>query len=131
MIKKIATGLLVLALMVVFSVAYAAPSVGDLIRFVPTQIIVSNNEVDVDGYFVNLNKQCDVMDFTNFDMTVYLDGSVLVDGRFGTINSFIVRAQSVYPQSFSFSGTHNLRNGVYACDDHFYASFGASFTSRS
>jgi len=131
MIKRIATGLFVLVLMVMFSVAYAAPSVGDLIRFVPTQITVSNNEVDVDGYFVNLNTKCDVMDFTDFDMTVYLDGSLLVDGRFGAINSFTVKAMGVYPQSFGFSGSHNLRNGVYTCDDHFYATFGASFKTRS
>lgn len=121
---------LLLCLMVTVFVgsAYAAPSRGDLFRFVPTIITVESKSVTVEGYFLNLNQDCDIKNLKNFNMTVYKDGDELIDGEFGTINQFTVRSMGVKYQSFTFNKSHDLNNGVYNCNDHFYASFGCDFT---
>lgn len=110
--------------------ANAESSVGDLIRFVPTKLTVEYNKVKVDGYFVNLNSECSVSDFREFDMSVYMEGRLLVDGDFGTINSFEVKAMGIYPQSFTFNGSHSLNYGTYTCDDRVYCTFSARFTAH-
>ena len=45
---------------------------GDLIRFVPTKIVVSDNQVRVEGYFINMNTDASVKNFEDFNMSVYL-----------------------------------------------------------
>lgn len=130
MAKRIIAVLLVVASLFMCSVAYAAPTIGDMLRFIPVQITVTDNAVQVEGYFVNLSSQYDVMNFTNFDMALYVDGTILADAYFGTINSFTVRAGGTQYQSFTYTGPNGLNNGVYICDDHFYCPFSANFTTR-
>ena len=105
----------------------AKADMGDLIRFLPTQIEVLENKVTVEGYFVNLNKNVTVKNFTDFEMKVYLSGDLLVEGDFGDINQFSIAPLSVKYQSFTFNGSHELNEGTYTCDDDFYASFTCSF----
>lgn len=105
----------------------AKADMGDLIRFLPTEIEVLENKVTVEGYFVNLNKNTTVKNFTDFEMQVYLSGDLLVEGDFGDINQFSIPPLSVKYQSFTFNGPHDLNEGTYTCDDDFYASFTCSF----
>ena len=60
----------------------AKADMGDLIRFLPTEIEVLENKVTVEGYFVNLNKNTTVKNFTDFEMQVYLSGDLLVEDAF-------------------------------------------------
>ena len=120
--------LLCLLLTLTAGMACADSSRANLFRFVPTIITVETSSVKVEGYFLNLNSDCDIKSHKNFDMTVYKDGDVLTEGDFGTINDFTVKAMGVKYQSFTFNGAHSLNNGVYECNDHFYTSFGCDFT---
>lgn len=131
MMKKKWIALVVVMIVALMSCsANAETSVGDLLRFVPTKITVGTDSVQVDGYFVNMNSDCSVSDFKDFDLSVYMDGQLLVDGRFGTLSSFEVDAMGLYPASFTFKGDHSLNHGTYICDESFYCSFGARFTAR-
>lgn len=103
----------------------------DLIRFLPTEIEVNTDEVIVHGYFVNMNKNVTVKNFTEFEMYVYHDGELLVDGDFGTINEFSVRPLGMKYQSFRFTGDHDLPLKDITCDDLYYVSFACSYTTVS
>lgn len=107
--------------------ANASPDMSDLLRFIPTEIIVSTDKVEVSGYFVNLNADVTVKDFTDFEMEVYQDGELLVEGSFGEINAFSIRPLSVQYQSFSFNGAHDLNEGTYSCGDTIYAVFTCNY----
>lgn len=122
--KRLIALVLTLTLMVtaLFCIS-ASADMGDLIRFIPTEIVVSTDKVEVKGYFVNLNEDVTVKNFTDFDMEVYLDGDLLVDGSFGDINQFTVKPLGVKYQSFTFNGSHDLNEGTYSCGDKFYAAF--------
>ena len=105
------------------------PDVADLLRFVPTTIEVNTNQVVVSGYFINLDSSKSVSSFQNFEMDVYMGGSLLVSGYFGTINDFTVYpGRSVY-QSFTFNGAHSLNAGFYVCDDSCYCVTAFNFYS--
>lgn len=126
--KRVFAVVLALALMVsALFCTGASADMGDLIRFIPTEITVSTNKVLVEGYFVNLNDDVTVKNFTNFEMDVYLDGDLLVSGSFGTINEFSVKPMGVKYQSFTFNGEHDLNEGTYTCGDKFYAVFTCDF----
>lgn len=125
--KRIAI-LVVVALMLMIPISNAYAVSGDLIRYIPITITVTDNAVKIDGYFLNLNPDCDVRDFTDFELNLYVDGQLLVSGTFGTLNSFTVRSMGVCRHSLTINGSHSLYNGTYSCDDSFYCSFGARFT---
>ena len=105
----------------------AKADMGDLLRFVPTHIDVTSNKVSVEGYFVNLNTSTTVKNFTDFEMSVYLAGDLLVEGNFGDITEFSISPLSVRKHTFNFNGSHELTEGSYDCDDEFYAVFSCSF----
>ena len=105
------------------------PSLGDLIRYVPVTIDVSNDEVTVEGCFVNMN-DVSVLDFRDFEMDVYMGGQLLISGYFGDINSFTVYPDGVCYQSFTFMGSNDLNPGYYVCDDSCYTMTAFSFYSR-
>ena len=67
--KRFFAVVLALTLMVAsLSCVSAKADMGDLIRFLPTEIEVLENKVTVEGYFVNLNKNTTVKNFTDFEM---------------------------------------------------------------
>ena len=105
----------------------ASADISDLIRFIPTEIVVSTNKVEVSGYFVNLNADVTVKDFTDFEMEVYQDGELLVEGSFGEIDAFSIKPLSVQYQSFTFNGAHDLNEGTYSCGDAVYAVFTCNY----
>ena len=96
------------------------PDVSDLIRFVPTTIEVKPSQVIVSGYFINLDSSKSVSSFQNFTMDVYMGGSLLISGSFGTINDFTVYPGRTVYQTFTFNGSHDLNVGYYVCDDSCY-----------
>ena len=106
-------------------------NVGDLIRFIPTSIEVSSRKVQVFGYFVNLNSDYAVKNFRNFEMDVYLDGTLLTSGDFGTIHEFKIEPFGIQYQSFTYNGSHDLNTGSYQCDDRCYCVISCTFTSIS
>ena len=83
--KKLFAALLAAALLSLLVPAFATPSVGDLIRFCPTEIEVNYSSVLVKGYFVNLNTDYAVRNFRDFQMDVYKSGNKIVSGTFGTL----------------------------------------------
>ena len=107
--------------------ANASPDMSDLLRFIPTEIIVSTDKVEVSGYFVNLNADVTVKDFTDFEIAVYQDGELLVEGNFGEIDAFSMKPLSVQYQSFTFDGAHELNEGTYSCGDTIYAAFTCNY----
>ena len=104
-----------------------SPDMSDLLRFIPTEIIVSADKVEVSGYFVNLNEDVTVKNFTDFEMAVYQDGDLLVEGSFGEINAFSIKPLSIQYQSFTFNGAHDLNEGTYSCGDTIYAVFTCNY----
>lgn len=107
--------------------AGASPDMSDLIRFIPTEIIVSTDKVEVSGYFVNLNEDVTVKNFTDFEMAVYQDGDLLVEGSFGEIDAFSIKPLRVQYQSFTFDGAHDLNEGTYSCGDTVYVVFTCNY----
>ena len=128
--KRMIAAVLTLALMftaLFCTGANASPDISDLLRFIPTEIIVSTDKVEVSGYFVNLNADVTVKDFTDFEMAVYQDGELLVEGSFGEIDAFSIKPLSVQYQSFTFDGAHELNEGTYSCGDTIYAAFTCNY----
>ena len=128
--KRMIAAVLTLALMftaLFCTGANASPDMSDLLRFIPTEIIVSTDKVEVSGYFVNLNADVTVKDFTDFEIAVYQDGELLVEGNFGEIDAFSIKPLSVQYQSFTFDGAHDLNEGTYSCGDTIYAAFTCNY----
>ena len=126
--KRVIAVVLTLTLMVTaLFCTSASADISDLIRFIPTEIVVSTNKVEVSGYFVNLNADVTVKDFTDFEMEVYQDGELLVEGSFGEINAFSIMPLIVQYQSFTFNGAHDLNEGTYSCGDAVYAVFTCNY----
>lgn len=126
--KRVIAVVLTLTLMVTaLFCTSASADISDLIRFIPTEIVVSTNKVEVSGYFVNLNADVTVKDFTDFEIEVYQDGELLVEGSFGEINAFSIKPLSVQYQSFTFNGAHDLNEGTYSCGDTIYAAFTCNY----
>ena len=128
--KRMIAAVLTLALMftaLFCTGANASPDMSDLLRFIPTEIIVSTDKVEVSGYFVNLNADVTVKDFTDFEIAVYQDGELLVEGSFGEIDAFSIKPLSVQYQSFTFNGAHDLNEGTYSCGDTIYAAFTCNY----
>ena len=82
----------------------------------------------VKGFFVNLNRDCVVYDFTDFSMDFYGNEQLLVSGYFGTINSFAMNPQSVNYQTFTFTGYGGLGYGSYTCDSDDYCLISFNFS---
>lgn len=104
--------------------------IADRIRYLPTQIKVTKENVVVDGYFVNLNPHTKVSSFNEASMAVYLGGELLVDADFGTLNDFAIEPLRLNRQTFTFQGdyTETLNEGIYNCDDTFYVLFDCTFS---
>ena len=108
-----------------------APEIGDLIHFIPTVITVEEDSVSVEGYFINLNEDKVVSNFTDVEMAIYTEGELLIDGSFGAINEFSVQPLSAVYQVFNFNMEHSLNPGTYVCGDSEYAIVTCSFSYRA
>ena len=113
---------LTLALVLVFAAvapgAFAVmPTRGDLLRYIPVAVSIDENAVTVYGYFTNLNPDCSVSNFCNFEMTVYMDNVQIATGSFTAIDNFEIAPESVLYHTFIFPGRSGLYPGTYICDD--------------
>ena len=88
----------------------------DRLRYIPIELVVTDNAVKVTGYFANLNEDITVTELTDVEMYIYLDDELLLEGSFGDIDV-----------ALNFKGEHDLNNGTYSCSDFYYASFACSF----
>lgn len=128
--KMFSAIVLVVCLMFAACGAFAEPSPGNLIHFVPTIITVESDSVTVEGYFINLNEDIEVYNYTDFEMDVYEKGELLVSGEFGDINQFTVSPMGAKFQIFTFNGSHDLNEGTYDCNDYFYTVVNCNFRGR-
>ena len=122
------TLVLVLALGVVAPGAFAVmPTRGDLLRFIPIAVSVDNSNVMVYGYFTNLNPDCSVSNFRDFEMSLFMDNYMIVSGSFGTLDQFTIGPEDVLYQTFVFPGRSGLYPGTYICEDDDFAVISCTF----
>ena len=110
----------------------ASADVTDYIHYIPTKLVISSKEVEVEGYFVNLNESTRVGNFTDFSMEIGYAGETLIEADFGDLKQFMVPALGVLKHRFtiSYPNGHNLTNGTYTCDDSYYAIISCSLQYR-
>ena len=119
---------LVLALGVLAPGAFAVmPTRGDLLRFIPVAVSVDNNDVMVYGYFTNLNPDCSVSNFRDFEMSLFMDNYMIVSGSFGTLDKFTIGPEDVLYHTFVFPGRSGLYPGTYICEDDDFTVISCTF----
>ena len=123
---------LLLVLVLAFSVlapgAYAVmPTRGDLLRYIPVAVSIDADAVSVYGYFTNLNPDCSVSNFRNFEMAVFMDNVLIASGSFTAIENFEIEPEGVLYHTFIFPGKSGLYPGTYICDDDDYAMISCTF----
>ena len=119
---------LVLALGVIAPGAFAVmPTRGDLLRFIPVAVSVDNSNVMVYGYFTNLNPDCSVSNFRDFEMSLFMDNYMIVSGSFGTLDKFTIGPEDVLYHTFVFPGRSGLYPGTYICEDDDFAVISCTF----
>ena len=119
---------LVLALGVLAPGAFAVmPTRGDLLRFIPVAVSVDNSNVMVYGYFTNLNPDCSVSNFRDFEMSLFMDNYMVVSGSFGTLDKFTIGPEDVLYHTFVFPGRSGLYPGTYICEDDDFAVISCTF----
>ena len=108
--------------------AYAlTPTHGDLLRYIPVAVSVDDANVVVYGYFTNLNPDCSVSNFRDFELTIIMDGVLIASGSFGTLDKFIIPAEDVLYHTFIFPGRSGLYPGTYICEDDDVAIMSCTF----
>ena len=126
----------VLALVLVLVLAFGAiapgafavmPTRGDLLRFVPLAVSVDANAVMVYGYFANFNPDCSVSNFRDFELSLFMDNTLIVSGSFTALENFEIGPEDVLYHTFVFPGKSNLYPGTYICDDDDYAVIACTF----
>jgi len=123
---------LTLALMLVFALAAPGafavlPTRGDLLRYIPVAVSIDADAVSVYGYFTNLNPDCSVSNFRNFEMAVFMDNVLIASGSFTAIENFEIEPEGVLYHTFIFPGKSGLYPGTYICDDDDYAMISCTF----
>ena len=122
------TLVLVLALGVAAPGAFAVmPTRGDLLRFIPIAVSVDNSNVMVYGYFTNLNPDCSVSNFRDFELSLFMDNYMIVSGSFGTLDQFTIGPEDVLYHTFVFPGRSGLYPGTYICEDDDFAVISCTF----
>ena len=123
---------LTLALVLVFALAAPGafavmPTRGDLLRYIPVAVSIDSEAVSVYGYFTNLNPDCSVSNFRNFEMSVFMDNILIASGSFTAIENFEIEPEGVLYHTFIFPGKSGLYPGTYICDDDDYAMISCTF----
>ena len=122
------TLVLVLAFGTVAPGAFAVmPTRGDLLRYIPVAVSVDESSVVVYGYFTNLNPDCSVSNFRDFEMQLFMDNYLIASGSFGKLDSFSIGAEDVLYHTFIFPGRSGLYAGTYICEDDDFAVISCTF----
>lgn len=130
---KNARRMLAVALIVMITVCalavptFAEPSVGQLLRYIPTTITITEDETILEGYIVNLNTEYTISDFTDMEMTVWQAGEELFGGVIGDVELEVAPLSATY-FCISFDSNFDLNSGEYDCDDNVYVTFSAGFS---
>ena len=103
------------------------PTRGDLLRYIPVAVSIDADAVSVYGYFTNLNPDCSVSNFRNFEMAVFMDNVLIASGSFTAIENFEIEPEGVLYHTFIFPGKSGLYPGTYICDDDDYAMISCTF----
>ena len=132
--RKAVLRLAALTLVLVLAVAAVAPGAfavmptrGDLLRFIPVAVSVDETSVMVYGYFTNLNPDCSVTNFRDFEMALVMDDYLVASGSFGTLDSFVIGPEEALYHTFVFPGRSGLYPGTYICDDDDFAVITCTF----
>ena len=108
--------------------AYAVtPTHGDLLRYIPIAVSVDEENVKVYGYFTNLNPDCSVSNFRDFELAIIMDNVLIASGAFGALDKFTIEAEGVLYYTFVFPGRSGLYSGVYICEDDDVAVMSCTF----
>ena len=123
---------LTLALVLVFVLAAPGafavmPTRGDLLRYIPVAVSIDDSAVTVYGYFTNLNPDCSVSNFRNFEMAVFMDNVQIASGSFTAIENFEIGPEEVLYHTFIYPGKSGLYPGTYICDDDDFAVISCTF----
>jgi len=132
--KTVAARLLALTLVLVLAFGAVGPGAwavmptrGDMLRYIPVAVSIDANAVSVYGYFTNLNPDCSVSNFRDFEMAVYMDGVMIAYGTFTSIENFEIGPEDVLYHTFVFPGQSGLYPGTYICEDDDYAMISCTF----
>lgn len=123
---------LTLALVLLFGAAAPGasavmPTRGDMLRYIPVAVSVDDTNVMVYGYFTNLNPDCSVSNFRDFEMAIFMDNTLIASGSFGTLDKFTIPAEGVLNYNFMFPGRSGLYPGTYICEDDDVAIMSCTF----
>lgn len=129
--KRLAALLLtIICLCATYSVCAAENSrTAKYIHFIPTEVIAESNKVKVVGYFVNLNDDVEVLNFKEFNMTVYYNEKVIAEGSFGKLPEFTIPALGMRKQTLKFNVRKNIKVGTYICGEDFRCDFSCKFSA--
>ena len=126
--------LLALALVMVLAFGTLAPGAfavmptrGDMLRFIPVAVSIDPDAVSVYGYFANLNPDCSVSNFRDFEMAVFMDNYMIASGTFTAIDNFEIPPEDVLYHTFIFPGKSGLYPGTYICEDDDFAVISCTF----
>ncbi len=103
------------------------PTRGDMLRYIPVVVSVDANNVVVYGYFTNLNPDCTVSNFRDFELAVFMDNTLIASGTFGTLKPFTIPAEGALNYNFEFPGRNGLYPGTYICEDDDVAIMSCTF----
>lgn len=103
------------------------PTHGDLLRYIPVVVSVDETNVVVYGYFTNLNPDCSVSNFRDFELAIIMDDVLIASGTFGTLDKFTIPAEDVLYHNFIFPGRSGLYPGTYICEDDDVAIMSCTF----
>lgn len=128
--KRIAVALVLCCFLGMLGGVLAEDDTVSWLRYVPISVEVSQERVLIEGAFVNLSGEKNVVELTNLDLKLYLGGEYLVGGTFDTPVEVYVPTMGVCMHSFEFLGEHDLNAGYYDCTDDFYVVFDATISYR-
>lgn len=111
--------------------ASADPEIGDLIQYIPTQVTIKKDWIKIEGYFINLNENVRVKNFTDYSMKLYYDGDIVTSADFGDLEQFYVSPLSAKKYTFTITGEHDWKTGKYVCDGLWYTTRSFSYTYTS
>lgn len=126
----------ILALMLVMVLAFGAiapgafaviPTRGDLLRYIPVVVSIDEENVMVYGYFTNLNPDCSVSNFRNYEMALFMDDYMIASGSFGMLDNFTIGPEEALYHTFVFPGRNGLYPGTYICEDDDFAMISCTF----
>lgn len=134
--KKVVSLLLLVVVFFSFSTmtAMAEPSAGDLFRYIPTQITVTEEEAMVEGFFINMSEKT-ISNITELKVTIYNENDIIIaQGSFDgdNLKDFSLKSGRMIAWSFTWQESKAyLNTGSFTCDSDTYALFSCKFNTSN